>query len=428
MRIPSRYLHDTATVVALFMTTGAFQSLLVDSSDQLAVRNGSPLMQAMWTLIYTVSVLRLIPKYREVVALVRTNKFLFSLIIFAFISVVWSVDPGLTLRRSVALAATTLVGVDFAIRYTAREQLRLLATALGLFVFVSIIVQLFFPSLIPGLDYLDEAWHGIVSYKNTFARIVVLAAVVMLCRSRSSLWKKMVLAGALLLVWAANSKGALVVLITLLACFGAAGALRWSSKKLSIVVAAGMVMAFPLVYFLLHNLSSVTGLLGRDATLTGRADIWQLTLRSIARRPICGYGYAAFWSAFSQEAMRIRGALNWEAAPHAHNGYIDLALGMGLSGLFLYLGGYVIAMRRAIRSFRQDLEREAIWPAIYLIFIFLYQLTESSIVAPNTIFWILYIAAACSVSEIRHSFGPESALETQLPTANTGMYAIRDYA
>ena len=53
-------------------------------------------------------------------------------------------------------------------------------------------------------------------------------------------------------------------------------------------VAAVMIVATPDLLF---------SLLGKDATLTGRTGIWSAVIDSIAKRPLLGYGYQAFWLA-----------------------------------------------------------------------------------------------------------------------------------
>jgi O-antigen ligase len=169
-------------------------------------------------------------------------------------------------------------------------------------------------------------------------------------------------------------------------------------------------------YLLFQNFDKATALLGRDASLTGRVDLWQLALSSIAKNPIHGYGYSTFWEADSQMAMRIREEMHW-AAPHAHNGYIDLTLGLGLAGLLLYAASYLIAARRAIDCFRRGVEREAVWPLVYLSFMFLYQLTEGSLVTGNTIFWILYVAACCLVTDLTASDQPVLAIDGEFVAA-----------
>jgi len=131
MTIRRKIIDDTFTLAVLFLATGAFQSFLVDPADPKSATDGSTFLQLVWFVVYVCVVFRLIPHYRQVIALVRANRCLFLLVLLAVFSIVWSQDPSLTLRRGVALLATTLIGIDFAIRYSVRDQLRLLCIVLG---------------------------------------------------------------------------------------------------------------------------------------------------------------------------------------------------------------------------------------------------------------------------------------------------------
>jgi exopolysaccharide production protein ExoQ len=400
----------------LFAATGAFQSLLFDNQNLQAANDGSLLTEVLWILVYLIIAVRAVPLYRQIVALLRANKFIVLLVLLAIVSIAWSVDSGLTLRRSISLVGGTLIGIDFALHHSIREQLRLLYVVLGLFVFLSIIVQVFFPGLIPHGNFDADAWHGIVSFKGNFAKIVVLATVAMLCRPRRSLTDFVVVTAltalGIALILAAHSVEGLVIMAGMLVFFGVSGALRWKPRLLTLAALACLAIAIPTSYFALHNLEGLTAMLGRDSTLTGRTTIWSAALSSIARSPVYGYGYSAFWALSAPEATRIREVVKWET-PHAHNGYIDLTLELGLAGLLLFFAGYVVAARRAIQFTRTDAGNEAKWPLAFLLLICVYQFTESSVVVGNWIFWIMYVAVSFALTEIRGTYEVVHTLEIE---------------
>jgi len=82
-------------------------------------------------------------------------------------------------------------------------------------------------------------------------------------------------------------------------------------------------------------------MLGRDATLTGRTDLWNILLREPIN-PLVGTGYQSFW--LSDAAQRL-----WETHPfhpnQAHNGYLETYLNGGLAGVLLLLGMIVSPLR-----------------------------------------------------------------------------------
>src|ERR1700735_3125125 len=126
MRIQRKFLDDGFSLLVLFLATGAFQSSIVDLSDPRLGTEGSVFLQIVWLVVDGVVVFRLLSQYRHVLMLARANKCLLLLVLLAISSVMWSNDPGVTLRRGIALLATTLVGIDFAVRYLMPNQLLLL--------------------------------------------------------------------------------------------------------------------------------------------------------------------------------------------------------------------------------------------------------------------------------------------------------------
>jgi O-antigen ligase len=79
-----------------------------------------------------------------------------------------------------------------------------------------------------------------------------------------------------------------------------------------------------------------TYIVGRDATLSGRTNIWQFALEMAEARPLLGYGYGVFWLGPDSP-----GALFWETTLQfelsAHNGYLQCLLDTGTIGLLTTL-------------------------------------------------------------------------------------------
>ena len=78
---------------------------------------------------------------------------------------------------------------------------------------------------------------------------------------------------------------------------------------------------------------------------------------------------------------------------------MDLLLDVGLAGFLLYAVAYVVTVRRAVILFRRDPGNNMIWPLLFLAEVLLSQITESSIVKPDLIYWIFYVSIIFSVSK-----------------------------
>jgi O-antigen ligase len=151
------------------------------------------------------------------------------------------------------------------------------------------------------------------------------------------------------------------------------------------------------ILLLLDGAEVILGAFGRDMTLTGRTELWELSLEKIMEQPLLGYGYTGFWRRMAGDSAEILLELGWEV-PHSHNGLVDLTLDLGLVGLLLFLAGYFITGWRAVRWIRFNNNAVDIWPLAYLAFLFLANLTESSLLRQNSL-WVLYVAAALTIAQ-----------------------------
>ena len=68
-------------------------------------------------------------------------------------------------------------------------------------------------------------------------------------------------------------------------------------------------------------------------------------------------------------------------AAHAHNGYLDILLAMGVVGLLVFLGGFVTSIWRAAKLFQANEIPGAKWPLFVLLFFAVFNLAESAICA-----------------------------------------------
>ncbi len=112
-----------------------------------------------------------------------------------------------------------------------------------------------------------------------------------------------------------------------------------------------------------------------DATFTGRADVWRFAATKLVERPIAGRGFDAFWD---DPAVRDNTEQGWATtAAHAHNGYVDATLAMGLIGLALTLWAFVLQPLSDLATVRQRGEDRRL--AILCAQIWLYGIWVSSL-------------------------------------------------
>ena len=71
-----------------------------------------------------------------------------------------------------------------------------------------------------------------------------------------------------------------------------------------------------------------------QGALNGRLPIWEICIRRVGSQMAVGFGYDGFWTADRIESVSWE--LGWSISS-AHSEYIEIALGLGVIGLVLYL-------------------------------------------------------------------------------------------
>jgi exopolysaccharide production protein ExoQ len=374
----------------LMISTGAGVGAYAEAGASSSVSaDGQIIVQLMFGMLYLYFFALILTRRKEAFALVVQDKWNALLCLWAVASTVWSIDPTLTLRRALALAGTTLAGLYIGMRLEPREQLRYVRACLGIGALASLVVGL------AGIGITGGHWGGVFWIKNTLGRMMALGA---LCFALQAIaqkrHRKLSLVMLLLccgLLFLSGSATAIVVCVLLLGFIPFYGALLSRRSRRTFIFAATLCCAGALagVIVVLGHVQGILGGLGRDQTLTGRLPLWGLVIGKIFARPIFGYGYSAFWT--SSEGDRIRGVIGWDA-PHAHNGFLETTLGIGLIGSIVLIIGMLKNLKLAIGAVREGRGIEESWPLFFLIFTVLYNLTESSMLGVNSILWMLYVA------------------------------------
>jgi exopolysaccharide production protein ExoQ len=385
------------TVAMLFYATGAPMRLIAGKADLSSQPPETPTELAVKAALYSLAFCFIAGRWRDVIRSARNAKWVLALVAIAVASVAWSQNPSLTLRASASLLATTAFGLYLGTRYTVPQQLRLLGWTCFLVVSSSLFVAVFFPGY--GIDPNKQgAWRGLFGWNNTLARIMVLAVVVFLfvrTRTHRSLpW--LGIAASLVLLLLSRSVTGMIVCAAMVGTFLLYTLVGPRDPILIPLVVVGLAAA-GLLLFPNFTVAGALELVGRKPDLTGRTELWSAALVSISKRPSLGYGFSAFWPVKGEESGSLLLTAGWPVT-FGHNGFVDLALDLGALGLVTFAVGYVIFWRRALAFLVREPGPTAGWLCTYLMFMLLYNLTESSLLAQHTIFWVLYTSAAVSLS------------------------------
>lgn len=405
-----RLIEKVFVVVSLLIFSGAILPIL-NQARGIPANEKDPLTQVIFLGIRLGIIFLAIVWHKRIVRIALKEKLLSFMVGGALISVCWSVAPVETLNSAIGLGISTLFGVYLAARYSLKEQLWLLACTLGIAGLLSLFVALVLPSYgVMGMGYFlnvqevghKESWKGIYGHKNTLGQIMSLGALVFLLLSQSSgrykwiTWVGFGLSVSLILM--STSKTALVVCLAMIALIPLYRVLQWNSTFAVYFFISLILVGIGLVIFLLNNLETILTALGRDTKLSGRTLLWAVLLNKIWERPWLGYGYGGFWLGLNGESAEVSRIVGWDVA-HAHNGFLDLWLNIGLLGLTIFLFSYLKKFVQAVTYARYNRNAEGIWPLAYLIFLLLVNISESTIISNQPISWILYVSCYSGVKK-----------------------------
>jgi|ERR1039458_516154 exopolysaccharide production protein ExoQ len=392
-------------VVALILLymSNAFSALIVPGANVPWGSTRSDVGLALQPIVYLPVGILILKYWHRFVRGLPDCKWAIALTGLALISGMWAADPLFTFRKALILTATTAFGIYFGTRFRRDEQINLLCYALGSAAVMSLVVILFLPQYGIDHNYHSGNWRGVFEEKNVLGKVTVLAALVFCMSSRRSLKHKGILVAWLgvfgTLIVFSGSKTAAVAGAVLLFLAVAYGMLRYRVTLLVPFLAVSVLMCTFLIVTVTGYQGTLLAKLGRDPTLSGRSLLWDSVLVAIGKRPVLGYGFNSFWNGMAGPSATVVEAVEW-VTPHAHNGFLDLCLDLGVVGLLMFSVGFVLRARTAIMEYRFSGRRTAMWPLVYLSFIVIYNITESSLLHANGLYWVLYTAALVRESSL----------------------------
>jgi len=328
-------------------------------------------------------------------------------------SVTWSQAPEHSLRRAVTLGTVLLFGAAM------WEQLgleRFMRVVVGTAVFAaaaSLVVAVLRPDI--GFDVGDysNAIRGIFWQKNSFGLSLLAGtlALTFLALDRGGLTGRdmLVFLGFLVMLVLSRSTTALLLSLGVMgATVVALGLDRGGGRRAATIVLTAGTVTIALLAVTLFGSSGLFEAIGKDDTLTGRVYIWAEVLQAIGLRPYFGYGYNAFWLEGTHAAELVWQNVGW-AAPTAHNGYLDVALQLGLLGLVVVAGVNLVTLGRAVGAILDGRRRRAFWAVMLTVVYGVYNYSESSVWRPDLQFLLWMMASLSLLRAPRARAQPDSA-------------------
>lgn len=295
---------------------------------------------------------------------------LFLLAGWIALSFLWSTDGANTLKRVIfAMIVLQLAATSMVLPRSIQHLSRLLG---GICLFV-LVVCYFGVVAIPHLaihqtsdviePHLAGLWRGVFSHKNTATPTMVVFAFIGLfvarTTSRAMGWTIIALSGGFLLGAGGKTAIALAIptlLLVELSLRARSEVVRWCL----LIGPVAILNLFTVGSVIFPPVAAFNKAYQPDPSFTGRTEIWEFAVHSIAQRPWTGWGFGAFWRSdrllrdeaveFEDTYVHPEDTPAWvKLASHAHNGLLDSVVNLGYVGLGCVLLWVIVAPMRDIR-------------------------------------------------------------------------------
>ena len=412
-----------AAVFAVVVQQAAFVSSPVLSDLVAAVSSPDAQSNILNTLAVSLNITLIAPlcllRYRQFVPIIYGNKVAIALIMLIFLSITWSIHPDVTLRRGVNYFSTILTACYLAGRFDVDEIMKILAwgiaiSAVGSFLFVAAfpIETIHQPSRWAVDEQLVGAWMGVFSHKAVLGSVMaagVIAPLYILSTKDRTIWHVLLLCGCVALVILSRSKNALLVTILYILAAGLSFQLQRARQYFGVVLAMMAVLGATIAAIYWADPNLVLGFLDRDATLTGRTELWATVRSLISERPLLGFGYSAMWLPSDIITIAISQAVGW-SVQGAHNAILEVRLEMGLVGLLIVLSFVAVSLWRSVLCLMAGQHKLGMVSLVFFLGVIISGETQVNLAGNQTIEWLVFntLSFCCGLAIMRRLPGKET--------------------
>ncbi|MEZ0537036.1 O-antigen ligase family protein [Caldicellulosiruptoraceae bacterium PP1] len=384
-------------------------------NDSTKTNNYSTYLQLFNAILYFISIIIIYNKRKYTYLIIKNNLnfyliFLFMLIIL--LSFLWSGNPILTLRKSIAMLGTTLVFISIFLLYM-DDIFKLIYKSIYITMLLSLVYAIFLPNIAYLKDPRGIFLKGIFWHKNQFAYIAGLFLVMNLIHfcfnKKNKIINILLIILSIIFLNNAGCVGAVLAtfisIIIFLIIYNYNKILNKNVKLIFIMFSFIVFFTIPIIAFISYSLSNdnnIFNLIGRDDTLTGRSLIWKaFIIYSFKEKPILGYGFE------SNDLLSVIGINNLISLAgfipsHLHNSFLDVLFNLGLIGLIIFIFIFissiynqVINIKFIIYNYKKNVKdyiyfKNLILCLIILIFILIRSILETPIMKYNSFWWIIF--------------------------------------
>ena len=143
----------------------------------------------------------------------------------------------------------------------------------------------------------------------------------------------------------------------------------------------------------------ILGMLGKDPEMSGRLPLWAAVTASSLKRPLLGYGYAAFWTGMRGESLNVYMATHFEIY-QAQNGILEVWVELGAVGVALVVATIVRAAKGLLLCLQCRPSPRTNWYFTLFALTIIYNIDETFMASAHSLPWLLYTIACIGFADM----------------------------
>ena len=332
-------------ILTFFTFMGTTVPFKESTIDAYAGETTNIVNQILYMYLFLSAIIVIVQSPRRVSVLIQQEKFLSIFILICLLSAIWSDHGFLSIKRSFQLLATLLTLFNLLLHARLHSMITVLKIVCMFYILTTYVSGFMIPQAI---DPEFGTWRGIEITKNLLGHTALIIFILTLffyseeSNPRSKLLSQILASMSIgIIIFSGSSTSLvglfLVVLIQLIFYFEKAFRTIGLGKTFIIFIIIFLsVTAITVSFFSSDLLAQVTGLLGKDPSLTGRSTIWDYIWNEIQKKIIVGYGFGTYWIMGTSVIDRFIVNVGWRVN-EAHNGYLEIMLELGIVGFIFFV-------------------------------------------------------------------------------------------
>ncbi|NOZ61314.1 MAG: O-antigen ligase family protein [Calditrichaeota bacterium] len=301
--------------------------------------------QIVYTLLFFTAFISLLPKKEGIVLFIQREIFLTLFLIWCTLSIFWSDYSFIAFKRLFQFYTMGLIFLAVFLYNGTVEKLliyfKIILSAFLLISFVSVFT-------VPGaIDPSAGTWRGLALSKNLLGQNASIAIIFWFnMMKRGSFLSKsfsffMLIISIVLLIGSMSMTSIMVLLmivsLAILFSFEKALFYRLGVKNTySILLIASAIIVLGTTYVAAPEIvAALPQTVGKDATFTGRTDLWKDIYREAQSHFFIGCGFKSFWGISNPNLFYLYQKYIW-LPNQAHNGFLDMFNELGAIGILLF--------------------------------------------------------------------------------------------